>query len=161
MRRRPRPNLRRRQRQRQKKRPRQTKRQYHIYFVPDMIRFIRGSQAFSLLMMDYRADRKVRDFSGENLIGSVISSYHKMWLQLQLKLPQIFQSKNTMSPFHPEMLANHKSILRLLTSTIPSYPGKTATSYLRTVLTTNLALSKIKEKYKGALIDLDTTNANH
>ena len=33
-------------------------------------------------MMDYRADRKVRDFSGENHIGSVISSYHKMWLQL-------------------------------------------------------------------------------
>ena len=62
--------------------------------VPDIlwmegtsIRFIRGSQAFSLLMMDYRADRKVRDFSGENHIGSVISSYHKMWLQLQLKLP--------------------------------------------------------------------------
>ena len=43
--------------------------------VPDIlwmegtsIRFIRGSQAFSLLMMDYRADRKVRDFSGENHI---------------------------------------------------------------------------------------------
>jgi len=56
-----------------------------------------ASQAFALLMMDYKADRKIRDFS-----------------------------------------------------------GKMATSYLRTVLTTNLALSKIKEKYKGALIDLDT-----
>jgi len=59
-----------------------------------------ASQAFSLLMMDYKADRKIRDFS-----------------------------------------------------------GKTATSYLRTVLTTNLALSKIKEKYKGALIDLDAANS--
>ena len=39
------------------------------------------------------------------------------------------------------------------------FSGKTATSYLRTVLTTNLALSKIKEKYKGALIDLDAANS--
>ena len=74
-----------------------------------------------------------------------------------------------MSPFHPEMLGNHKSVLRLINyhhqwyrtqEQYSSDPGKTATSYLRTVLTTNLALSKIKEKYKGALIDLDTTNAN-
>ena len=74
-----------------------------------------------------------------------------------------------MSPFHPEMLAHHKSVLRFIDyqhqwyrtqEQYSSDPGKTATSYLRTVLTTNLALSKIKEKYKGALIDLDTTNAN-
>ena len=74
-----------------------------------------------------------------------------------------------MSPFHPEMLAHHKSVLRFIDYQHQWYrtqeqyisdPGKTATSYLRTVLTTNLALSKIKEKYKGALIDLDTTNAN-
>ena len=74
-----------------------------------------------------------------------------------------------MSPFNPEMLANHKSVLRFINyhqqwyrtqEQYNSDPGKTATSYLRTVLTTNLALSKIKEKYKGALIDLDTSKAN-
>jgi len=54
-----------------------------------------SSQAFSVLLMDYKADRKIRDFS-----------------------------------------------------------GKTATSYLRTVITSNLALSKIKKKYKGPLVDV-------
>ena len=75
-------------------------------------------------MMDYKADRKIRDFSGKQI------SY-RILLQTscsQFCLNQIFS-------------------------------GKTATSYLRTVLTTNLALSKIKEKYKGALIDLDATNS--
>ena len=75
-------------------------------------------------MMDYKADRKIRDFSGEQISYRILlqTSY------CQFCLKQIFS-------------------------------GKTATSYLRTVLTTNLALSKIKEKYKGALIDLDATNS--
>ena len=51
---------------------------------------------------------------------------------------------------------NFESVVCLKTKVTPLLPGKTATSYLRTVLTTNLALSKIKEKYKGALIDLET-----
>ena len=75
-------------------------------------------------MMDYKADRKIRDFSGEQISYRIL--LQTSWGQFSLN--QIFS-------------------------------GKTATSYLRTVLTTNLALSKIKEKYKGALIDLDATNS--